>query len=142
MKIVGVLFDDIATPHSQGEAVPTIGSPVLDQVVAAGHVAGDSAFPVARNGGRVLLGQPPRDVGTLAGRIIAVMTRTDRHSQEYLAYLKRLGKPMPSVPDVYYLENVGETGEGEYVRFASTRPSSLDAIPLVEQYWKVHGTLF
>ncbi|MCC8936023.1 AAA family ATPase [Bradyrhizobium sp. Arg68] len=142
MKIVGVLFDDVATPHSQGEASPAVESPVLGQVVAAGHVAGDSAFPVARSGGRVLLGAPPGELGSLAGRIIAVMTRTNRYSQEYLAYLKRLGKAIPSIPDVYYLENVGETGEGEYVRFPCASASTVDAVPLVEQYWKVHGTLF
>ncbi len=49
---------------------------------------------------------------------------------------------MTSVSDVYYLESVGETGEGEYARFPNARPSSADAVPLVEQYWKVHGTLF
>lgn len=49
---------------------------------------------------------------------------------------------MPGAPDVRYLENVGETGEGEYVRFASARPSRLEAVALVESYWKVHGSLF
>ncbi len=72
MKVIGVLFDDLPTPNASGEAVLIPRSPILEQVIAAAHVAGDSAFPVAINGGRVLLGNPPSDLRLLEGRIIDV----------------------------------------------------------------------
>jgi hypothetical protein len=142
LKVVGVLFDEVGAPKSQDEAVTLARSPILDQVVAGAYVAGDSAFPVAVNGGRVLLGRPPGEVSLLVGRIIALMTRNGQQSEEYFAYLKRLGKSLPAAPDVYYLENVGESGEGEYVQFARGGRSTVTQVPIVEQMWKVHGTLF
>src|ERR1700686_1739581 len=70
-------------------------------------VSGGREFPVALNNGHVLLGKAP-DLSVLGGRIVAVVTRPDEFSTEHFAYLKRLGKPMPGVPSVFYLENVGQ----------------------------------
>ncbi|MFW8643177.1 hypothetical protein ACOJBO_12300 [Rhizobium beringeri] len=42
---------------------------------------------------------------------------------------------------MYYLENVGQSGEGEFVQF----PDSGDmvaGISIVDDMWKVHGTIF
>jgi hypothetical protein len=139
-KIVGVLFDETVPAKSQDEAIPATTSAILSQVVAAAVVVGDSAFPVAPDRGHVLLGRAP-DLSQLAGRILAVVTRRDVHSAEHFAYLKRLGKQMPGSSSVYYLENVGQTGEGEFVQFPGAG-GSVAGISVVDDIWKVHGTIF
>ncbi|HXQ06758.1 MAG TPA: hypothetical protein VN831_18680, partial [Bradyrhizobium sp.] len=139
-KIVGILFDETVPAKSQDEAIPATTSAILSQVVAAAVVAGDSAFPVALDKGYVLLGRAP-DISQLGGRIVAVVTRPDLHSSEHFAYLKRLGKQMPGNPSVYYLENVGQSGEGEYVQFL-TRGGPIAGISVVDDIWKVLGTIF
>jgi hypothetical protein len=141
LKIIGVLFDDRATPGTTGEAVATESSPILRQVVASAQVAGDSAFPLARDGYHVLVGAPG-PLRALVGRIVAVITRQSLFSQEYNAFLKRLGRPMPNQPDVFYLENVGEMGEGEYVQVATNGSAPAEGIPIVDTIWKVHGVVF
>lgn len=140
-KVIGVLFDETPTGKSQDEAVEAGHSPILGQVVAAAGVVGDSAFPVALDAGHVLLGNAP-DLSLLDGRILAVVTRADEFSTEHFAYLKRLGKVMPGSRSVYYLENVGQTGEGEFVQFPVGGVAPTAGIPVVEQVWKVLGTLF
>jgi hypothetical protein len=140
-KVIGVLFDETTFAKSQDEAIDTDRSPILEQVVAAAGVVGDSAFPVALDAGYVLLGAAP-DLALLDGRILAVVTRADEFSTEHFAYLKRLGKVMPGSQTVYYLENVGQTGEGEFVQFPVSGVSPTAGIPVVEQTWKVLGTLF
>ena len=91
---MGVLFDETAPVRSQDEAIPATTLPILSQVLAAAVVSGDSAFPVARDKGHVLLGRAP-DVSQLDGRILAVVTRSDIYPTDHFAYLKRLGKQMP-----------------------------------------------
>lgn len=139
-KVIGVLFDETSPPKSNDEAIPASTSDVLAQVQAAAVVVGDSAFPVARDKGHVLLGEAP-DFSGLGGRIVAVVTREDEFSTDHFAYLKRLGKQMPGAPSVYYLENVGQSGEGEFVQFPS--PSGLmNGVPIVLDAWRVLGTIF
>jgi SOS-response transcriptional repressor LexA len=140
-KVIGVLFDETATGKSQDEAMEAKHSPILEQVTAAAVVVGDSAFPVALDTGYVLLGRAP-DLSVLDGRILAVVTQSDRFSAEYFAYLKRLGKAMPGSQSVYYLENVGQTGEGEFVQFPITGAAPVAGVPVVQQMWKVLGTLY
>ena len=139
-KIIGVLFDETVPTKSQDEAIPVNTSAILSQVVAVAVVVGDSAFPVAPDKCHVLLGQAP-DISQLAGRIIAVGARRDVHSSEYFAYLKRLGKQMPGNSSVYYLENVGLIGEGEFVQFPGA-DDEVAGISIVDDMWKVHGTIF
>jgi hypothetical protein len=140
-KVIGVLFDETMPQKSQDEAIETDNSPILEQIVAAAGVVGDSAFPVALDAGHVLLGVAP-DRALLDGRILAVVTRANEFSTEHFAYLKRLGKAMPGSQTVYYLENVGQTGEGEFVQFPISGVTPTAGIPIVEQHWKVLGTLF
>jgi SOS-response transcriptional repressor LexA len=140
-KVIGVLFDEISTSKSQDEAVEVGHSPILDQVIAAAGVVGDSAFPIALDSGHVLLGAAP-DLSLLDGRILAVVTRPNEFSSEHFAYLKRLGKAMPGSQSVYYLENVGQTGEGEFVQFPVRHIPLIEDIAIVDQTWKVLGTLF
>ncbi|HEX4369068.1 MAG TPA: hypothetical protein VH023_19685, partial [Rhodopila sp.] len=64
----------------------------------------------------------------------------DEFSTDYFAYLKRLGKQMPGIPSVYYLENVGQSGEGEYVQFPWSGPFT-PGIPIVQDAWLVLGTI-
>jgi hypothetical protein len=139
--VIGVLFDETTPAKSQDEAIETDRSPILEQVVAAAGVVGDSAFPVALDGGYVLLGDA-LDLALLDGRILAVVTRADEFSTDHFAYLKRLGKAMPRSQTVYYLENVGQTGEGEFVQFPRSGIAPTADIPIVEQTWQVLGTLF
>jgi hypothetical protein len=139
-KIVGVLFDETVPAKSQDEAIAATTSAILSQVIAAAVVAGDSAFPVAPDKGHVLLGRAP-DISQLAGRILAVVTRQDVHSSGHSAYLKRLGKQMPGSSSVYYLENVGQTGEGEFVQFPGAG-GGVPGVSVVDDMWKVHGTIF
>ncbi len=139
-KIVGVLFDETVPAKSQDEAIPATTSAILSQVIAAAVVAGDSAFPVAPDKGHVLLGRAP-EISQLAGRILAVVTRQDVHASEHFAYLKRLGKQMPGNSSVYYLENVGQTGEGEFVQFPGSG-GGVVGVSIVDDMWKVHGTIF
>jgi hypothetical protein len=139
-KVIGVLFDETSPAKSNDEAIPATRSGVLEQVQAAAIVAGDSAFPVARDKGHALLSKA-LDIGGLGGRIVAIVTREDEFSTDHFAYLKRLGKQMPGAPSVHYLENVGQSGEGEFVQFPS--PSGLMAgVPLVLDTWRVLGTIF
>lgn len=140
-KVIGVLFDETTPGKSQDEAVFVSNSPVLNQVVAAAVVIGDSAFPVALDQGYVLLGRPP-DLSVLNGRILAVVTQTDSFSTDHFAYLKRLGKAMPGASSVFYLENVGQSGEGEYVQFPATGAVQIANVPIVRQHWKVLGSIF
>lgn len=140
-KIIGVIFDDAKTTKSQDEAVPVSDSPILAQVVAAAVVSGDSAFPVALDKGHVLLGKAP-DLSLLYGRILAVVTQTDSGSGDHFAYLKRLGKAMPGATSIHYLENVGQSGEGEFVQFASPDADPVKDVPIAQQYWKVLGSIF
>lgn len=140
-KVIGVLFDETTPAKSQDEAVFIASSPILNQVVAAAVVIGDSAFPVALNQGHVLLGRPP-DLSVLGGRILAVVVQTDLYSADRFAYLKRLGKSMPGVPSVVYLENIGQSGEGEYVQFSTTGATPIAGVPIVRQHWKVLGSIF
>ncbi|EJL51626.1 hypothetical protein PMI09_04416 [Rhizobium sp. CF122] len=140
-KVIGVLFDETTPSKSQDEAIETDRSPILEQVVAAAGVVGDSAFPVVLDAGHVLLGAAT-DLTLLDGRILAVVARSDEFSTEHFAYLKRLGKAMPGSQTVYYLENVGQTGEGEFVQFPLSGVAPIAGIPIVEQTWKVVGTLF
>lgn len=140
-KVIGVLFDETTPARSQDEAIETDRSPILEQVAAAAGVVGDSAFPVALDEGHVLLGVAP-DLALLDGCILAVVTRADEFSTEHFAYLKRLGKALPGSQTVYYLENVGQTGEGEFVQFPRSGVAPTAGIPIVEQTWKVLGTLF
>jgi SOS-response transcriptional repressor LexA len=140
-KIIGVLFDETTPQRSSDEAVLLSASPVLAQVVAAAHVVGDSAFPVALDKGRVLLGQPP-ELSLLHGRIVAVVTKADASSPDYFAYLKRLGRAMPGATSVFYLENVGQSGEGEFVQFPVSGENMVNGIPVVQQHWKVLGSIF
>lgn len=140
-KIVGVLFDETTTAKSQDEAVFLSASPVLAQVLAAARVAGDSAYPVALDRGYVLLGRPP-DLSLLHGRILAVVTKADPVSADHFAYLKRLGKAMPESPSVFYLENVGQSGEGEFVQFPVAGATPVSGVPVVQQHWKVLGSIF
>jgi AAA domain len=139
-KVVGVLFDDTSSTRSTHEAIPATNSVVLDQVLAVAVVVGDSAFPVALDKGHVLLGKA-LDIAALEGQIIAVVTREDEFSADHFAYLKRLGKQMPGIPAVYYLENVGQSGEGEFVQFPADG-SLTPGIPIVRDVWSVLGTLF
>lgn len=139
-KVIGVLFDETSPTKSNDEAIPTAKSDVLAQVLAAAGVVGDSAFPVARDKGHVLLGKA-QDIGGLSGRIVAVVTREDEFSTEHFAYLKRLGKQMPGAPSVYYLENVGQSGEGEYVQFPFAS-ALMNGVPIVLDTWRVLGTIF
>ncbi|RWM20888.1 MAG: hypothetical protein E5X74_29055 [Mesorhizobium sp.] len=113
---------------------------ILEQVVAAAGVVGDSAFPVALDSGFVLLGAAP-DLALLDGRILAVATRADEFSTEHFAYLKRLGKVMPGSQTVYYLENVVRLVRGG-MQFPVSGVSPTAGIPVAEQTWKVLGTLF
>ncbi|MBZ0259265.1 MAG: AAA family ATPase [Hyphomicrobiales bacterium] len=138
-KIVGVLFDETIPTKSQDEAVPVTTSPILSEVIAAAIVVGDSAFPVAQDKGHVLLGRPP-SISKLDGRILAVVTKPKVDSTDNFAYLKRLGKQMPGNPSIYYLENVGESGEGEFVQFP-TEQEATEGIPIVVELWKVLGTI-
>lgn len=140
-KVIGVLFDETVPPKSQDEAIETDRSLILEHVIAAAGVVGDSAFPIALDRGHVLLGAAP-DLALLGGRILAVVTRSDQFSSEHYAYLKRLGKAMPGSKTIYYLENVGQTGEGEFVQFVLSGVTPTKGIPVVEQTWKVLGTLF
>ena len=140
-KVIGVLFDEGKAAKSQDEAIETDRSPILGQVVAAAGVVGDSAFPAALDAGHVLLGPAP-DLALLDGRILAIVTKADEFSGEYFAYLKRLGKSMPGSETIYYLENVGQTGEGEFIQFPVRGQPPSPGIPIVEQTWKVLGTLF
>jgi SOS-response transcriptional repressor LexA len=140
-KIIGVLFDETTTAKSQDEVVFLAASPVLAQVVAAARVAGDSAFPVALDKGYVLLGPPP-DLQLLHGRILAVVTKADAVSADHFAYLKRLGKAMPQAASVFYLENVGQSGEGEFVQFPAAGATAVSGVPVVQQHWKVLGSIF
>lgn len=140
-KIIGVLFDETAPTKSQDEAVFVSSSPVLTQVVAAAIVIGDSAFPVALDQGHVLLGRPP-DLSALNGRILAVFAQTDSYATEYFGYLKRLGKAMPGTPSVFYLENVGQSGEGEFAQFPVSGARPIVGPLIVSQHWKVLGTIF
>lgn len=139
-KIIGVLFDETAPARSNDEAVPATESDVLVQVQAAAVVSGDSAFPVARDKGHVLL-SAAQDVSGLSGKIVAVVTREDEFSTDHFAYLKRLGKQMPGASSVYYLENVGQSGEGEFVQFP-TPDGLMDGVPIVLETWRVLGTIF
>lgn len=139
-KIIGVLFDETSPARSIHEAIPTAQSGTLDQVLAAAVVVGDSAFPVALDKGHVLLCRA-QNIAALGGQIIAVVTREDEFSPDHYAYLKRLGKQMPSAPSVYYLENVGQSGEGEFVQFRRSGPL-MSGIPVVQDIWRVLGTLF
>ncbi len=139
-KVVGVLFDEIAPARSIHEALPASKSGILDQVLAAAVVVGDSAFPVAPDKGYVLLGKA-QNLAILGGRIIAVVTREDEFSTDHFAYLKRLGKQMPGTPSVYYLESVGQSGEGEFVQFPHGG-SLISGIPVVQDVWRVLGTIF
>jgi hypothetical protein len=140
-KVIGVLFDEGKAAKSQDEAIETDHSPILEHVIAAAGVVGDSAFPVALDAGHVLLGPAP-DLALLDGRILAIVTKADEFSGEYFAYLKRLGKSMPGSDTIYYLENVGQTGEGEFIQFPLRGQLPSPGIPIVEQTWKVLGTLF
>jgi hypothetical protein len=140
-KVVGVLFDETAPTKSQNEAVFLAISPALNQIVAAAVVVGDSAFPVALDKGYVLLGRPP-ELSALNGRILAVVAQADSLSTDHFAYLKRLGKEMPGTSSVFYLENVGQSGEGEYVQFPSAGVPPMPGVPIVRQHWKVLGTIF
>jgi hypothetical protein len=140
-KVIGVLFDETTPARSQDEAVFVASCPVLNQVVAAAVVVGHSAFPVALDQGHVLLGRPA-DLSTLHGRILAVVVQADSFSTDYFAYLKRLGKAMPGAPSVFYLENVGQSGEGEYVQFPARSARPIAGVPIVCQHWKVLGSIF
>lgn len=139
-KVIGVMFDETSPVKSNDEAIPTVTSDVLAHVQAAAVVVGDSAFPVARDKGYVLLGKA-QDITRLGGRIVAVVTRDDEFSTEHFAYLKRLVKQMPGVPSVYYLESVGQSGEGEFVQF-SLSSSLVGGVPVVIETWRVLGTIF
>jgi hypothetical protein len=139
-KIIGVLFDETVAAKSQDEAIIAADSPILSTVAAAAVVSGDSAFPIAFDKSYVLLGEAP-NVSQLGGRIVAVVTKPDADSSEHFAYLKRLGKPMPGNASVFYLENVGQSGEGEYVQFPSAE-KFVDGIPIVVDIWKVLGVIF
>ncbi len=140
-KIVGVLFDETMPTKSQDEAIFLASSPVLNQVVAAAVVIGDSAFPVALDKGHVLLGRPT-ELFALNGRILAVFAQADSLSTDHFAYLKRLGKEMPGATSVFYLENVGQSGEGEYVQFPTVGAAPIVGVPIVRQHWKVLGSIF
>lgn len=140
-KVIGVLFDEATTGKSRDEAVFLANSPTLDQVLAAAVVSGDSAFPVALDHGHVLLGRPP-NLSLLNGRILAVVTQADAASTDHFAYLKRLGKAMPGAPSVFYLENVGQSGEGEFVQFPAPGAKPVGGVPVVRQHWKVLGSIF
>ena len=140
-KIVGVLFDEITPIKSQDEAVLLTASPVIEQVIAAARVDGDSAFPVALDKGYVLLGRPP-DLSLLYGRILAVVTKADPISADHFAYLKRLGKAMPEAVSVFYLENVGQSGEGEFVQFPTAGAKAVSGVRVVQQHWKMLGSIF
>lgn len=139
-KVIGVLFDETIPAKSIDEAIPASQSGVLTQVLAAAEVVGDSAFPVARDKGHVLLGKAV-DINSLSGRIIAVVTREDEFATDHFAYLKRLGKQMPGAGSVYYLENVGQSGEGEYVQFRSAA-ALMKGVAIVMDAWPVLGTIF
>lgn len=76
-KITGVLFDDTAPAKSNIEAIPATKFDILAQVQAAAVISGDSAFPVARDRGHVLL-SAAQDVSGLSGRIAAAVTRCGR----------------------------------------------------------------
>ena len=134
-KVIGVLFDESTPTRSIHEAMPAAKSGILDQVLAAAVVVGDSAFPVALDKGYVLLCKT-QNIAALRGQIIAVVTREDEFSADHFAYLKRLGKEMPGVPSVYYLENVGQSGEGEFVQFPRGG-SLMPSIPVVQDVWRV-----
>jgi hypothetical protein len=140
-KVIGVLFDETTPSKSQDEAVFVNSSPVLSEVVAAAIVNGDSAFPVALDQGHVLLGRPA-DLPALHGRILAVVTQADSFSEDHFAYLKRLGKAMPGASSVFYLENVGQSGEGEFVQFPATGAEQIAGVSIVRQHWKVLGSIF
>jgi hypothetical protein len=140
-KVIGVLFDETTPAKSQDEVVFTASSPVLSQVVAAAVVIGDSAFPVALDQGHVLLGRPP-NLSALNGRILAVVAQANSFSTDHFAYLKRLGKVAPGASSMFYLENVGQSGEGEYVQFPAAGAKPIPGVPIVRQHWKVLGSIF
>lgn len=148
LKIIGVFFDNERAP-SPGEAVLVNTAPTLRQSRGLALVVDDSAFPVAKDGDQVLIS--PIDVDPdatglpdeLTGRIVAVVTRSPESGlEERQAYLKRLGKALPGVRNIRYLENVGQIGEGEYVQFGEELDPRFPDVSVVEQLWRVHGVLY
>jgi hypothetical protein len=49
---------------------------------------------------------------------------------------------MPGSQSVFYLENVGQTGEGEFVQFPVQGSAPTAGIAIVDKTWKVLGSLF
>ena len=141
LKVVGVLFDNAQSGRCQDEAILTSASPILRQVTGVARVAGDSAFPLAKDGDHVLVG-PAGPQDALVGRIVAVVTQDDPNFADRQGYLKRLGQAMPGRENVYYLENVGLFGEGKYVQFPIAGAGTLPGIPVIDKIWKVHGVIF
>src|SRR5690606_33113447 len=93
-KIVGVIFDSRRLP-GDGEAAAVSSSATLAQVSCGARVVGDSAFPIANDGDYVLLAEETK-LSQLEGDIVAVRTRADAYAADGHAYLKRLGRHLPS----------------------------------------------
>lgn len=109
----------------------------------------DSAYPVAANDQRVLISpietgpNPEATLRFLRGRIVAIVTRpSEAAAEERQAYLKRLGQQMPGEPTIWYMENVGQQGEGGYIQFGEEPDPRFTEVPLVDGIWRVHGVIY
>lgn len=141
LKVKGVLFDN-ADAVGPGEARLVSRSDALVKATALAEIVGDSAFPLARDGDKVLLSRET-SVDALTGRIVAVYTRAKEDSSGQLhGYLKRLGKPMPGQDDIRYLENIGLVGEGEYVQFPHHAEPKINTVEVVEAIFRVRGVIY
>ncbi len=136
-KIIGVLYDNIGTAGS-GEASPVQSSPMMLRVKCAARIVGDSAYPIAQDGQYVLL-EPRNGLTSIEADIVAIRTQADAVSDTGYGYLKRIGKSIPSLPHVHYLENVGLSGEGLFVQMPSANPTA--SVEIIDQAWTVLGVI-
>lgn len=150
LKIVGVLFDNHQNLEGPGEAKLVDESPALLDANRVAIVKDDSAYPVAKNGDKVLMQEialnelSDENLNSFRDRIIAVEVSSPAGSEaDHFTLLKRLGIPLPGQPRAFVLDNVGfsSSGEGEIIYFPSA-PVNNERYLRVERLWKVVGVLY
>ena len=135
MPVIGILYD-AQKPTGKEEAALVATSDVLSRTLAVANIVEDSAYPVVRDGDRVIL-EAITDLSAAAmtkleGRIVAL---TAGNGNECFGYLKRLGLEVSPGNRIY--ENIGLNGQAVCVSTGSGTAFGL----VLERLWRVHGVL-
>jgi hypothetical protein len=139
MPVVGVLYDTLGQGGA-GEAIVVENCSLLSKRLFAARIVDDSAYPVIRNGDRVLLEDMivSSNAALEAMKHDMVAFEASRNGESF-AYLKRVGAAISGSMRIF--ENVGIIGDALPVQVSDPVIEIKGETLQLRKMWRVHGVL-